>query len=109
MLILLMACSARQSDLCARASFGVMVVGRLVAACADGAFFGIDSVVAADLVTPHKKTRAILMMFVGLTVVGVPLDAYVGQSVGWRVTLYRPARPGRHRQAGARRTQAGWG
>jgi DHA1 family inner membrane transport protein len=66
-----------------------MLVGRVVAACADGAFFGIDSVVAADLVPPHKKASAILMMFADLTVnvVGVPLGAYVGQSVGWRVTF----------------------
>jgi Major Facilitator Superfamily len=56
----------------------------------DGAFFAIAPVVAADLVPPHKKASAILMMFAGLTVVnvvGVPLDAYVGRSVGWRVTF----------------------
>jgi hypothetical protein len=30
-----------------------MLVGRVVTACADGASFGIDSVVAADLVPPQ--------------------------------------------------------
>lgn len=70
--------------------FGVMLAGRVVASLAHGAFFGIGSVVAADLVAPQKKAYAIAMMFTGLTianVVGVPLGTYVGQSAGWRVTF----------------------
>ncbi|WP_069171591.1 MFS transporter [Streptomyces griseus] len=70
--------------------FGVMVAGRVIASLAHGAFFGIGSVVAADLVAPEKKAGAIAMMFTGLTVanvVGVPLGTFVGQSAGWRVTF----------------------
>ncbi|MER7724998.1 MFS transporter [Streptomyces sp. NPDC096323] len=70
--------------------FGVMLAGRVIASLAHGAFFGIGSVVAADLVAPHKKAGAIAMMFTGLTVanvVGVPLGTYIGQSVGWRSTF----------------------
>ncbi|MFI9580817.1 MFS transporter [Streptomyces sp. NPDC052236] len=70
--------------------FGVMLAGRVVASLAHGAFFGIGSVVAADLVAPEKKAGAIAMMFTGLTVanvVGVPLGTYIGQSAGWRVTF----------------------
>ncbi|MEV6395325.1 MFS transporter [Streptomyces sp. NPDC051907] len=70
--------------------FGVMLAGRVVASLAHGAFFGIGSVVAADLVAPHKKAGAIAMMFTGLTVanvVGVPLGTYIGQSTGWRATF----------------------
>lgn len=70
--------------------FGVMLVGRVVASLAHGAFFGIGSVVAADLVAPQKKAGAIAMMFTGLTVanvVGVPLGTYIGQSAGWRTTF----------------------
>lgn len=70
--------------------FGVMLAGRVVASLAHGAFFGIGSVVAADLVAPHKKAGAIAMMFTGLTVanvVGVPLGTYIGQSAGWRTTF----------------------
>jgi hypothetical protein len=37
-------------------------------AAAHGAFFGIGSVVAADLVAPDKKASAISPMFMGLTV-----------------------------------------
>ncbi|MDQ8707738.1 MFS transporter [Streptomyces sp. LHD-70] len=71
-------------------AFGVMLAGRVVASLAHGAFFGIGSVVAADLVVPEKKAGAIAMMFTGLTVanvVGVPLGTFVGQSMGWRVTF----------------------
>ncbi|MDX3853215.1 MFS transporter [Streptomyces sp. AK02-01A] len=71
--------------------FGVMLVGRIVASLAHGAFFGIGSVVAAEVVAPEKKAGAIAMMFTGLTVanvVGVPLGTFVGQSAGWRVTFF---------------------
>ncbi|MFH8514015.1 MFS transporter [Streptomyces gelaticus] len=71
--------------------FGVMVVGRVIASLAHGAFFGIGTVVAADLVAPQKRAGAIAMMFTGLTVanlVGVPLGTYIGQSAGWRTTFF---------------------
>lgn len=70
--------------------FAVMLIGRVVASLAHGAFFGIGSVVAAELVAPEKKAGAISMMFTGLTVanvVGAPLGTYVGQNAGWRVTF----------------------
>jgi DHA1 family inner membrane transport protein len=71
--------------------FGVMLAGRVIASLAHGAFFGIGTVVAADLVAPQKRAGAIAMMFTGLTVanvVGVPLGTYIGQSVGWRTTFF---------------------
>ncbi|MER7708101.1 MFS transporter [Kitasatospora sp. NPDC097605] len=71
-------------------SFGLMLTGRVVASLAHGAFFGIGSVVAADLVAPDKKAGAIATMFTGLTVaniVGVPLGTSIGQAVGWRITF----------------------
>ncbi|KOU52469.1 MFS transporter [Streptomyces sp. WM6378] len=74
--------------------FGLMLAGRLVASLAHGAFFGIGSVVAADLVAPEKKAGAIAMMFTGLTVanvVGVPIGTLIGQQVGWRATFFAVA------------------
>ncbi|MFE0654492.1 MFS transporter [Streptomyces sp. NPDC059534] len=71
-------------------SFGLMLAGRVVASLAHGAFFGIGSVVAAELVAPDKKAGAIATMFTGLTVaniVGVPLGTFIGQAVGWRTTF----------------------
>ncbi|WP_329120092.1 MFS transporter [Streptomyces sp. NBC_01465] len=70
--------------------FGVMLAGRIVASLAHGAFFGIGSVVAADLVAPEKKAGAIATMFTGLTlanVIGVPLGTLIGQDIGWRLTF----------------------
>ncbi|MBB2748492.1 UNVERIFIED_ORG: DHA1 family inner membrane transport protein [Microbispora rosea subsp. rosea] len=70
--------------------FGVMLAGRVVASLAHGAFFGIGSVVAAELVAPHRRAGAIALMFTGLTVanvVGVPLGTLVGQVAGWRTTF----------------------
>ncbi|GAA3396228.1 MFS transporter [Streptomyces roseoviridis] len=71
-------------------TFGLMLAGRVVASLAHGAFFGIGSVVAADLVAPQKKASAISLMFMGLTVaniVGVPGGTSIGQAAGWRVTF----------------------
>ncbi|MCX4448035.1 MFS transporter [Streptomyces sp. NBC_01789] len=70
--------------------FEVMVVGRVIASLAHGAFFGIGAVVAADLVAPQKKAGAIALMFTGLTVanvVGVPVGTSIGQHAGWRSTF----------------------
>ncbi|MBD0419331.1 MFS transporter [Streptomyces sp. TRM S81-3] len=91
MLMFLMALFVVGNTLSALApSFGLMLVGRVVASLAHGAFFGIGSVVAADLVAPEKKASAISLMFMGLTVaniVGVPGGTSIGQAAGWRVTF----------------------
>ncbi|MEU6812937.1 MFS transporter [Streptomyces sp. NPDC046831] len=91
MLMFLMALFVVGNALSAAAPvFGVMLIGRVVASLAHGAFFGIGSVVAAELVAPEKKASAISLMFMGLTVaniVGVPGGTYLGQTAGWRVTF----------------------
>ncbi|NUO99423.1 MAG: MFS transporter [Nonomuraea sp.] len=72
-------------------SYGVLMVGRFLAAFAHGAYFGVGSVVAADLVEPRKRASAIAMMFTGLTlanVLGVPLGTWIGQAFGWRATFW---------------------
>ncbi|OEU85619.1 MFS transporter [Streptomyces abyssalis] len=91
MLMLLMGLFIAGNALSALApTFELMLTGRIVASLAHGAFFGIGSVVAADLVAPERKAAAISMMFTGLTVAnvaGVPLGTFLGQSAGWRVTF----------------------
>ena len=72
-------------------TYEVMLSGRVVAALCHGAFFGIGSVVAADLVAPDKKAGAIALMFGGLTlanVLGVPAGTLVGQQWGWRAAFW---------------------
>lgn len=71
--------------------YGVMLLGRVLAALCHGAFFGIGSVVAADLVAPERRAAAISLMFTGLTsanVLGVPLGTFLGQAAGWRSTFW---------------------
>ena len=71
--------------------YAIMMVGRIIAALAHGAFFGIGSVVAAGMVAPTKKAGAIAIMFTGLTaanVLGVPFGTMLGQAAGWRSTFW---------------------
>jgi DHA1 family inner membrane transport protein len=71
--------------------YSVLMVGRIVAALCHGAFFGIGSVVAADMVAPNRRAGAIALMFTGLTaanVLGVPLGTLLGQQLGWRSTFW---------------------
>jgi DHA1 family inner membrane transport protein len=71
--------------------YWAMMAGRVVAALAHGAFFGIGAVVAAGMVPATKKAAAIAIMFTGLTaanVLGVPLGTLLGQAAGWRSTFW---------------------
>lgn len=71
--------------------YSVAMLGRIIAALCHGAFFGIGSVVASELVAPEKKARAIAIMFTGLTaanVFGVPFGTFLGQQFGWRSTFW---------------------
>lgn len=78
--------------LCAIApNYGFLMFARIVTAFCHGAFFGIGSVVAADLVPPNQRARAIALMFAGLTlanVLGVPFGTALGQELGWRSTFW---------------------
>jgi MFS transporter, DHA1 family, inner membrane transport protein len=70
--------------------FGLIMSARVLTALAHGAFFGIASVVVADLAAPEKRAQSVALLFTGLTVanvVGVPLGTWVGQEAGWRVTF----------------------
>lgn len=72
-------------------TYAVMLLGRVVAALCHGAFFGIGSVTAANLVPPGRRAAAVATMFAGLTtanVLGVPLGTLIGQQLGWRATFW---------------------
>lgn len=72
-------------------NYEVAMVGRVIAALCHGAFFGIGSVVASDMVPANKKAGAIAIMFTGLTaanVLGVPFGTLLGQHSGWRSTFW---------------------
>lgn len=72
-------------------NYPVMMLGRVVAALCHGSFFGIGSLVARSLVAPERKSRAVAVMFAGLTlanVLGVPFGALVGERWGWRAAFW---------------------
>lgn len=75
-------------------TYSVLMLARVITAVAHGAFFGIGAVVAANLVSPERKARAIAIMFGGLTIAtiaGVPLGTVIGQQLGWRATFWAVA------------------
>jgi len=78
--------------LCALAAdYNILMFARVVTALCHGAFFGIGSVVAANLVPANRRASAVALMFTGLTlanVLGVPLGTALGQQAGWRSTFY---------------------
>lgn len=69
-------------------SFGLVLVARFVSGLPHGAYFGIASLVAAQLMGPGQRGRGIAFVLSGLTisnVIGVPLITLLGQQTSWRV------------------------
>jgi DHA1 family inner membrane transport protein len=64
-----------------------VMAARFVAGLPHGAYFGVASLIAASLVPPERKGRAVSGVMLGLsvaTVVGVPASTWLGQELGWR-------------------------
>ncbi len=91
MLMLLMLVFTAGNVLSALApSFAVLLGGRVITSFTHGAFFGIGAVVAAELVSPERRSKAVAFMFSGLALanlVGVPLGTWLGTAAGWRATF----------------------
>jgi MFS transporter, DHA1 family, inner membrane transport protein len=91
-LLLMMGVFILGNLLCALApTYGLLMAARIVTALCHGAFFGIGSVVASNLVPVRKRAQAIAMMFAGLTlanVLGVPFGTALGEALGWRTTFF---------------------
>lgn len=71
-------------------SYGTLLTARIVTSLCHGSFFGVGSVVAGKLVAPGRQARAVAAMFSGLTIAnigGVPLAAWIGQHIGWRMAF----------------------
>ncbi|CAN5116374.1 MFS transporter [soil metagenome] len=69
-------------------TFGLVLLARFVAGLPHGAYFGVATLVAADLMGPGKRGRGVAFVLSGLTianVIGVPLITFLGQQAGWRV------------------------
>jgi DHA1 family inner membrane transport protein len=68
-------------------NYPALAMARFLAGLPHGAFFGVASLVAAALVDPAKRGRAVSLVMVGLPVAniaGVPAATWMGQQLGWR-------------------------
>ena len=72
-------------------SYYFLMVARVLAALCHGTFFGIASVVAAGIVDENKKSQAIALVFMGVSlanILGVPVGTHIGEQFGWRATFW---------------------
>ncbi|PYG01794.1 MFS transporter, DHA1 family, inner membrane transport protein [Georgenia satyanarayanai] len=68
----------------------VLLATRFLTGLPHGAFFGVGVLVAASLVAPSRRGRAMATVVLGLTianVVGVPGGTFIAQQLGWRWTF----------------------
>ena len=75
-------------------TFGTLVLARFASGLPHGAYFGVAALVAASIVPPGRRARAVARVMLGLTVanvVGVPLATLLGQQLGWRSTYWSVA------------------
>ena len=67
--------------------YGSLIAARFVAGLPHGAYFGIAALVAAKLMGPGNRAKAVAYVMTGLTVatvIGVPIASWLGQALGWR-------------------------
>ena len=68
-------------------TYGTLMAARFVAGLPHGAFFGVAALVAAHLMGPQNRAKAVAHVMCGLTVatvIGVPMASWLGQALGWR-------------------------
>ena len=71
-------------------SYGTLIAARFLAGLPHGAYFGVAALVAAHLMGPQNRARAVAHVMSGLTiatVLGVPTASWLGQSLGWRAAF----------------------
>jgi DHA1 family inner membrane transport protein len=105
--------------------YGGLTVARFFSGLPHGAFFGVASLVAASLVEPGRRGRAVSLVMLGIPVAniaGVPAATWLGQELGWRsaywavtllgaltvllVVLFVPQVPGDRSATGRRELRA---
>lgn len=71
-------------------NYWTLLAMRFVSGLPHGAFFGVGSIVAERVADPGKRTEAVSIMIVGMTVAnlfGVPLGTYISGILSWRATF----------------------
>lgn len=91
LLLMLMSLFALGNALSALApAFGSFTLMRFITGLPHGAYFGVAALVAASMAPPHRRTRAVGRVMLGLTIatlVGTPLATFLGQMLSWRVAF----------------------
>lgn len=78
-------------------SYPSLLAARFLAGVPHGAYFGVASLVAADLVHQSRRGRAVSQVMMGLAVsnvAGVPVATWLGQHAGWRAAYWAVAAVG---------------
>ncbi|WP_327176437.1 MFS transporter [Streptomyces sp. NBC_01335] len=72
-------------------TYEILFVSRVVAALACAGFWAVGAAVAIAMVPQNARARAMAVMIGGLSianVLGVPLGAFLGESLGWRSAFW---------------------
>jgi DHA1 family inner membrane transport protein len=125
LLALALALAVGNSITAVASGFWPLMAARFIAGLPHGAYFGVASLIAASLVPPEQRGRAVSSVMLGLavaTTLGVPLSTLVGQHLGWRsaywvvvatavlalaaIALFVPKSPGDHTASVGRELRA---
>ncbi|NML74311.1 MFS transporter [Rhizobium sp. S-51] len=63
---------------------------RFVTGLPHGAYFGVAALVAASMVPPYRRARAVGRVMLGLTIatlIGTPVATFIGQLMSWRAAF----------------------
>jgi DHA1 family inner membrane transport protein len=74
--------------------YRTLLVARFLSGLPHGAYFGVASLVAASMVAPHLRGRAVSSVILGLAaamLTGVPAATFMGQQLGWRSAYWSVA------------------
>jgi DHA1 family inner membrane transport protein len=72
-------------------NYPTLMLARFLDGLPHGGYFGVASLVAASMVAPERRGRAIALVLMGLpiaNVVGVPAATWLGQTAGWRASYW---------------------
>jgi MFS transporter, DHA1 family, inner membrane transport protein len=72
-------------------NYPTLMTARFLDGLPHGGYFGVASLVAASMVAPARRGRAIALVLMGLpvaNVVGVPVATWLGQHLGWRASYW---------------------
>ncbi|MFT9817822.1 MFS transporter [Lysinibacillus sp. NPDC056185] len=73
------------------ATYGLLIVSRILTAVVTGILIALAMAVASEVMPTEKRGPVISIIFTGFTiasVIGVPIGTYIGQLGGWRMSFW---------------------